>query len=346
MIVEAVKGRLYYGWVIVVALSLTQLTSWGILYYAFSVIAPAMQADLHWSKVTVTGAFSLALLLSGIAAIPVGRWVDRYGTRAVMTVGSCLAVLLVLGWARVSTVVGFYAVWAGIGLVTALVFYEPAFAAIAVWFRHKRGRALVILTFFGGLASLIYIPLTNLLVRDYGWRTALAILAGVLAIVTIVPHALLLRRSPADVGLLPDGMAFTPSHTTSTPHEPAITVKEALRGMTFWWLTLAFSLTTLSSVSFTVHLIPYLIEQGYDATFAALATGSFGAMSVGGRLLSIPLGRRVSQHALTALLFVVQGLGLVVLLLGSGSASVWCAVALFGAGAGALTPARAGLMAE
>src|SRR5690606_6972779 len=130
----SVSHKLYYGWVIVSVLSITQLTSWGILYYAFSVISPFMQAELGWSQVEVTGAFSLAMFLNGLMALPVGRWVDARGTRALMSVGSCFAVLLLLAWARVESLVAFYLVWAGIGLIMACVFYEPAFAVIAVWF--------------------------------------------------------------------------------------------------------------------------------------------------------------------------------------------------------------------
>lgn len=341
----SVSHKLYYGWVIVAVLSITQLTSWGILYYAFSVISPFMQAELGWSQVEVTGAFSLAMFLNGLMALPVGRWVDTRGTRALMSVGSCIAVLLLLAWARVESLVVFYLVWAGIGLIMACVFYEPAFAVIAVWFARKRARALTVLTFFGGLASLIFIPLTAYLVDAYGWRMALNMLALILAVLTILPHALFLRRAPTDFGLLPDGQP-APEPSTLKATTFSISLPEALRGMTFWWLTIAFSLTSLSTLAFTIYLIPYLLDRGYELAFAALVTGSFGAMSVAGRLLSIPLSGFVPQRIFPALLFVIQALGLVVLLLGSGPLSVWCAVALFGAGSGALTPARAGVMAD
>lgn len=336
--------RVYYGWVLILTLSLTELTSWGILYYAFSVIAPAMQSDLGWSKVAATGAFSLALLLGGIAVLPVGQWLDRHGTRMLMTVGSCPAALLVLAWSQVESLPMLYAVWAGIGLVHASVLYEPAFAVVAVWFRHGRGRALLVLTFFGGLASLVFIPLTEQLVYIYGWRTALLVLASVLAVVTILPHALLLRHHPHDLGLLPDGDVRPLASASAPALETNLGL--AVRDATFWWLSLAFSLTTLGSVAFTVHLIPYLMEQGYDAAFAALATGSLGAMSVAGRLIFLPLGARVSRGIITGLLFVMEAAGLVVLLLASGHGGVWVAVVLFGAGNGALTPARAGLLAD
>ncbi|GIV96281.1 MAG: hypothetical protein KatS3mg057_0938 [Herpetosiphonaceae bacterium] len=96
---------LYYGWPIALALSITELTSWGILYYAFAVVLVPLEQELGWSRAETTGAFSLALLLSGIAAVPIGRWIDRYGSRGVMTLGSLAGVLLVYAWSRVERLV-------------------------------------------------------------------------------------------------------------------------------------------------------------------------------------------------------------------------------------------------
>lgn len=79
-----------YGWVLVAVLSVTETISWGIVYYAFPVVLRAMELDLGASRVAVTGALSLALAVSALAAVPAGRWLDRYGPRALMTAGSCL----------------------------------------------------------------------------------------------------------------------------------------------------------------------------------------------------------------------------------------------------------------
>lgn len=87
---------IYYGWVLVVALGVTETVSYGILSYAFPVFIAPMEAELGWSRTQVTGAFSLAALVAGAAAVPVGRWVDRHGARALMTAGSVLSTLLLL----------------------------------------------------------------------------------------------------------------------------------------------------------------------------------------------------------------------------------------------------------
>jgi len=245
----------------VLTLSLTETISWGILYYAFTVFIKPMQEELGWSRAELTGAFSLALILSGIAGVWVGRWLDLFGTRWLMTGGSIAASLLLLAWSAVSNLVIFYLIWVGIGLTMSAVLYEPAFAAVARWFKRKRGYALTVLTFLAGFASVIFLPLSEWLVSNLGWRSALVALAIALAAITIPLHALILRRQPQDLGLLPDGMSAAISaenSETSAPQEieHSVTLKEALHGKTFWWLSAAFTFALLVNVAVTVHLVP------------------------------------------------------------------------------------------
>ena len=93
----------FYGWRIAWALGVTQTISYGVLYYAFSVFIAPMETELGWSRAETSTAFSLALLLSSVVAIPVGRYVDRHGARQLMTLGSVAGVVLVLLWSSVQS---------------------------------------------------------------------------------------------------------------------------------------------------------------------------------------------------------------------------------------------------
>jgi MFS family permease len=342
----------YYGWVMLLALAFTQVTSWGILYYGFSVFLKPMGGDLQWSRATMTGAFSLALATSGVAGVFVGRWLDRHGPRLLMTVGSCAAALLLLALSMVHTIALFYLIWAAIGVAMAAIFYEPAFAAIATWFIRYRSRALTIITFIGGFASVIYIPLITWLVRTQGWRAAMVILAIVLAIATIPLHALILRRRPQDLGLLPDGGAalsttdrwHSARPTDGTQH--SVPARDAIHSTSFRWLTGAFFLAFLANVAVTVHLIPYLTDHGFSAGFAATAAGLIGTLALPGRLIFTPLGGRIPRRFVAAGIFLFQTVGLIVLVTVQSMAGVIVFVVLFGIGFGAITPARAALVAE
>ncbi|HEU4454804.1 MAG TPA: MFS transporter [Longimicrobium sp.] len=340
--------RLYYGWVLVGALALTETVSYGVLQYAFPVFLAPMEAELGWSRTAMTGAFSLASLVSGFAAVPAGQWVDRHGARGLMTAGSVLAALLLVAWAAVDRIAVFYAIWIGLGMAMAGVLYEPAFAVLAGWFDRLRGRALTILTFVAGFASVIFVPLATWLVAARGWREALLWLAAIVAVATVIPHALLLRRRPHDLGLLPDG-GGSPGDADRAISIPVrgVPADEAIRSRSFLWLTIAFSLSSLVTTAVAVHLIPLLLERGHGPAFAGAALGAVGLMALPGRLVFTPLGSRWPRSAVTASIFALQALGIAALMAESGGEwGVWACVVLFGAGFGAITPARAALVAE
>jgi MFS family permease len=337
----------YYGWVLVFTLAITETTSWGILYYAFTVFLTPMQAELNWSRADLTGAFSMALMVSGLAGIPIGRWLDRHGPRLLMTLGSIAASLLVLAWAEVHNLATFYLIWGGIGVTLAAILYEPAFFVVATWFVRQRGRALTVLTFVAGFASVIYLPLAGWLVQRQGWRSALYTLAIVLALGTIPLHAIVLRRRPQDLGLTPDGShPVAHLHTVETAPAQGVSTRAALRDTAFWWLAVAFFLSQLATAAIAVHLVPYLIDHGYDPGFAALTTGLIGVMALPGRLIFTPLGDRWPRPHVTASLFLFQTVALLVLLLVQSMSGVYIFVILFGMGFGAMTPARAALVAD
>lgn len=352
-----VRARPYYGWSIVGALSLTELISFGVLYYAFSALLVPMQRELGWSLTVLSGGFSVALLVSGLVAPLVGHWLDRRGARLLMTTGSIIATGAVLAWSRVETIPGYFAVWLVIGLAMAAVFYEPAFAVITTWFVRLRGRALLALTITGGFASTIFLPLTDLLARSLGWRAALVVLAAILAAGTIGPHLVVLRRRPEDLGLLPDGataMDAVPHGTTATvsgsagvQSAPEVDVRSALRVPTFWWLVGAFVFSTLTTTAVTVHLVAYLTEQGHASSFAALIAGAYGLFSVTGRIVVTGAGRFDSGGRMTVMVFGLQALAILVLVAwGRGSGGVLLFIVLFGASTGALTLARATIVAD
>ena len=140
------------AWGIVGALSVTETVSWGILYYAFAVFLLPMQQELGYSAAQLTGAFSLALLVSAVAGIAVGRHLDRHSPRdgddGRLGGRRAARARLVAGGraARPSTLL-----WIGIGVVMAAVLYEPAFTVLAKWFPEpaERRRAMTAMTLAG-----------------------------------------------------------------------------------------------------------------------------------------------------------------------------------------------------
>jgi MFS family permease len=133
---------------------------------------------------------------SALAAVPVGRWLDRHSPQPLMTLGSLAGAALVVAWSQVHDLLLFYVIWIGIGLAMACVLYEAAFTVVTKWFRERRRGALTAVTLVGGWASFVFSPLSNRLIEAQGWRDALLTLAIILAGVTVPLHALFLRAAP------------------------------------------------------------------------------------------------------------------------------------------------------
>ncbi|MEW1846978.1 MFS transporter [Nonomuraea angiospora] len=313
------------------ALSITQTAGYGVLYYAFSVFIPPMSRDLHAGVAQLTGAITLAVLVSGVAAPLIGRWLDRHGGRGLMTLGSVLGGLAVLAWSQVRTVAQLYLVCGVLGVASAMVLYEAAFAVIVAWFdATRRARALLAVTVVAGFASSIFLPLTGFLVDLYGWRQALVILAAGYALTSVPLHALAVRSRAA------------PPHVNRRE-----VVGAALRERPFWLLAAAF-LTQTGAVSVMgVLLVTYLITLGHAPVFAAAVAGLLGVLSVTGRLVTTGLQGRWSVALITAVMFGVQGLAAVLLpLVGRSTAGAVAGVVLFGLGFGVGTIARPALLAD
>ncbi|HEU5485561.1 MAG TPA: MFS transporter [Microlunatus sp.] len=316
---------------ILVTLCVTQVTSWGILYYAFPVLSGRITAATGWSPPALTAAFSAGLVVSAVAGVGVGRWIDRHGPRGVMTLGSVVAVLAVVAIAAAPTLPLLVAAWLVAGVAMAGVLYPPAFAALTRWYGPRSIGALTVLTLAGGFASTVFAPITATLADHLDWRDVYLVLAAILAVVTIPAHAFGLRRPwPHLVETAPAGQR--PAHIlTSRPFV-------ALAG--------ALALAACASHAAVVNLVPLLTERGMRIGVAAIVLGLGGAGQVLGRLGYAPLHRRldVRSRTVAVLLGVVVSTVLVAVL--TGLAGLVAAVVFAGVVRGLLTLVQATAVSE
>lgn len=275
-------------------LCLTEIVSWGVLYYAFAVLGRSIADDTGWSLARLTALFSAALVISGAVGIYAGRIIHRHGPRWVMTTGSVLAAVALVIIATAPNLPVFAAGWLVAGVAMAGVLYAPAFAAITVWFGPDRVRALTAVTLVAGLASTVFAPLTAALSDEFSWRSTYLVLAVVLAVLTIAPHAIFLRpRWPAPLGDEPGGHDGEPRGA----YPPG-----------FWILTIAFTAMSICAYAAIINLVPLLRERGYTPTEAAWALGIGGFGQVLGRLGYARLAGRVDLVPRTVGIFGISAL--------------------------------------
>ena len=300
---------------VLAALCVTQVSSWGVLYYALPVLVTSITADTGWSATGVTAAFSGGLLVSAVAGVPVGRWLDRYGPRRVMTGGSLLAVPATVGIALAPSYGWFLAAWLVAGLAMAAVFYQSAFAALTRWYGPDRVRALTRLTLVAGLASTVFAPLTDALLQQFGWRGTYLVLAVVLAVVPLPLHAL----------------ALSPPWPPA-PAEPAGRSAGPVRGIVtspgFLLLAGALTVTAFGVYCASLSLIPLLTGRGMSASLAALTLGLLGAGQLLGRVGYAPLTARTTPTGRTVGVVAVSAAALAALAAVPGPAWVLVALAI------------------
>lgn len=318
---------------LVAMFAVTQTVGYGVLYYAFSVLLVPIATDLRASPAAITGALTTSVLVAAGAAIPVGRWLDRRGGRRLMTAGSVLGSIAVLAWSQVETVWQLYAVFVLIGLASAMSLYEAAFSVlVAVAEPARRAGALVGVTLVAGFASSLFFPLTAVLVDRLGWRTAVAVLAALLAAIAVPGHALAVPERPGHAPIRP-------------PHRPD--VRRALADREFWLLTVGFVAHAGAMATMAVHLVRFLVSAGHTVTLAATLSGLLGVLSVTGRLVTTGLARRYSISAVTAVIFGVQAVGAASLpTLGTSVVGAAAGVIAFGLGFGVATIARPAVLAD
>ncbi|WP_280340270.1 MFS transporter [Nocardia neocaledoniensis] len=260
---------------VLITLCLTEITSWGILYYAFPVLSVSIATDTGWSPSAIAGAFSLSQLAAALTGIPVGRVLDRVGPRAVMTGGSVLAVPALIMVALAPNAPVFYLGWLAAGVAMGAVLYPPAFAALTRWYGTGHVKALMILTLAGGLASTVFAPVTAELARHTDWRAAYLVLAAVLAIVTVPGHVFGLAG--------PWPPAPAPATAVEADHRGIV------RSPAFLALIISLSLGAFAAVAAVFNLVPLLIERGFSPAFAAVTLGLGGVGQVLGRIGYLPL---------------------------------------------------------
>ena len=328
-------NRRLVGW-----LSVPQLITWGSVFYPFALLMEPLERELGLTRAQSSLAFSLALLAEGLLAYPVGRWIDRGHERAVMTGGSLLMALCLFLHSFVSSAAGFYAVWLLLGAALAATLYNPVFAVVTRRFPHDFRRAIITLTFLGGLASTVFIPLSAGLIATLGWRHALWVLAALHLLVCAPLHAWLLRDAPAT--------NMAPSIASG---DQSASVSRLLRSAPF--LLIGVFVVSMMAITAAIppHLISLLRESDMPEAWVIAIPASIGAIQVLGRLLLYFFEHRFDVHAANRLIPCLIPLSLAALLAAGGfaPAAVFFAllfVLLYGLGNGMLTIVKGTAIAQ
>lgn len=318
-------------------LSWVQLISWGSVFYGFSLFMAPLEHELVMTRAESSLGFSLALLAEGLLAFWVGRRIDQGHERSIMTGGSLLIGLSFMGHSFVTSPMGFYVAWLGLGLGLSATLYPPAFAVLTRRFPNDFRRAIILLTFLGGLASTVFIPLIAWLMAVTDWRTTMCLLGALHVLVCAPLHAWLLKPAPAQ--------EHVPPHQEGTP--APISIRAHIQHPTYWALALFVIVLMTVTTALPAHMVSLLREVGMAGHWVLIIPASIGVLQVMGRVGLFALERQINIHQTNRWVPCLIPLGMLALWLSPHSVTgALVFVVLYGLGNGMLTIVKGTVMAQ
>ncbi len=296
----------FYGWIILAVGALGIFISSPGQTFSVSIFVDHIITDLDLSRSTISGLYTAGSLTAGAAVVFVGRLLDRYGARVMLTV-----ICILFGFAAVwmSSVNSALQLYIGFALIRALgqgsLTMVPT-TLIATWFIRRRGRATAIGAVGAAIGAAVFPILIHHLIAQGGWRSAWMVLAFVIWGVLLLPAVLLVRRSPEAVGLRPDGEPAVRSErageagTGYTP-EFSMTLGQALRTRSFWLLLFAGSAQPFIITALTFHHVSLLDARGISPAVAASVFSVFAAIQIAGTFAAGFLADRFPNRRVLAL---------------------------------------------
>jgi sugar phosphate permease len=334
----------YRGWWIVVSGFLSQMVILGASGYVFGLLILPTEQELGWSRTLIVGVLTVSSLVAGIVAARLGPYVDRNGSRILMTV-SCLlggACLFLLGF--VTQPWQYYLCWAGFGLSTPGLLALGPGVSIANWFIRRRTLAFSIFSLGSATAGIVLTPVIAWVVQVTDWRTAWQVM-GVSALALAPLAWLTIRRRPEDHGLLPDGdrpdspevaRRLAARAREAGEDEQAWTVRDALHTRSFWLMTLAFMLMTFPASSIWVQLAPFVASKGFATGAMATILVLYGVGCLGGRPLWGLVVSRLGIHRTLVAFAFAYALSIVLFQVPSSLGGIYAVTVILGLAIGGM----------
>jgi len=324
------RAFIFGPWRAVTVLGLTEILSWGALFYPPVLTVPLIAADHGWSPAFAMAGFSVGLFVGGLCARYVGGAIDRFGGHVVMPAGSLIGTvgLLALVWAPGAA--SYFAAWITIGIAMAASLYDPAFATLGRIFGGAARAPITVLTLAGGFASTVSWPATQFLIEAAGWRGAYLVYAALLAGVAAPLHAFALPRQQA---------GGTSHHAGASDKKTA--ALSPSHGFAFVLVAAGFAAYAFVPSALSAQLLAIFHRFGLPAATVVMIGMLFGPAQVLARICELSFARRLHPLwiARLAVGLLVAAFVLLALLPFSAAVAAQFAV-MYGMANGLLTIAR------
>lgn len=353
---RAHRGQaLYYGWVVVGASFVIVMLSTSVRMSFGNFLQP-MSIEFGWDRATVSLPAAVAMLMNGVFQPFVGRLIDRLGPRLVIALGLCLLAVSTAATAATTTLgylIGVYGLLVALGLSGAGS--VPNTTLVVRWFERQRGQAMGIVNAGGAVSQLLLVPALMVLIVWTEWRTAYAVLGGIVLCLGVPIAILLVRNAPQDLGLLPDGVLASPVEThgaaqgapavRKAPLEP-VHWHAALASGPLWLLNSGFFVCGFSLAIISTHFVAFATDRGTSPAVLVTALGILGGFNVVGTCLAGTVSDRLGRKNPLTVIYLLRAAAFAMLLASDAPWALYLFAALAGLSWFGTAPLTMSLTAE
>jgi MFS family permease len=334
-------AKLYRGWLVAAAAFLVAMFGFGLGFYGPGIYLVALEARYGWSIEDLSAAITVYYVLGAALLFSVvGSLFERWGARAVVTIGAGAMACGIVSLALTTRLWQVYAGFGAMSLGWATMSGAAVNIIVAPWFERRRGLALSWAMNGGSAGGVVIAPLQVLAIARFGFAFALDMAAAVMLAVLVPVAALALRprrhdeHDPAD---LRSRFDKPPHCAAASPDEAAeFRLVTVVRSRAFLTVSIPFALALTAQVGFLTHQVAFL-SPTIGTMAAGWAVGLTTFAAVVGRVATGFVVDRLDRRVLTSVNFVVQALGMGILAASAERPLLYLGCALFGVGVGNAT---------
>lgn len=325
---------MFYGWRTIITGVACFLLIGGIGFYSFGVFFSPLSETFGWTRTEISFAITIACL-TGFLGFLIGHWVDKYGAKKLIVLGSVICGVSVALLGLISSLPQFYVLYFLLGFGEACASDIAVIKLVSNWFPQRTGLATGIVYAGYGLGGFLMPVLASYLVASLGWRVSYHLL-GLLILAVLIPLSLfLIKEKPEEMPVFPDSKARGEGQG-QVQNTREWTLKEALKTRAYPLILAVMTLAFLGVAAVITHVIPYLEDRGLSSQLAALILSTALGISILGRIAIGYISDKVPVKYVVAILSLLEAAAVLLLCEANSAIPLWAFAVSFGLAIGGL----------